>query len=220
MSLLMQRLLQEMADVQDVSFAEPDSAPESEEIFIGLMPMAIRRMVAVLQRHLDELHDEVRWHVLGNHSTNENKIDRLRRYVDFIMETLMHELEELMPEVATFRRQGALITFRRKWQVCALEQALRSDKGTPIDVIATLVGETILNENDPKDGFDLLSDNDQSADSGHEDDEDIPPNKNLIGNLGGAEGSDLSWQMDQIGWLDRAANIVQGCRNKTQKPEE
>jgi hypothetical protein len=215
MPFLMERLLADIAKIEDIDTAEPRDDPGLNELTIGLLPFSIRKIGAVLAQRLNDLHDEVRWFVLGNRSAN-NKIDQLRRYVEFISAVLLHELEEMMPEVAILRRKGAVIVFRRRWLVCAIENQFRPNEGEPMDVIATLISETIPDKDENPTNSDGFPTDDKPRDHIPTDGRNIDGRNANDDDWSGSDMSgDLVSQMEQMGWLDRALSIIRSSKSKT-----
>jgi hypothetical protein len=215
MALLMQRLLKEMKNVtaEQIAATEPSEEPSEQEMFIALMPQSIRLMKTVLNGHLDDLRNLTRWHILD---TVEDEVTRLRRYVDFINSALIYELEELVPEIAKLRRQGSLITFRRNWQVCAIEGALRPDEGIATDVAAEYVAELIL-QKETADRNDDLSEKPPEPDDRVESnplENDAPTENEDVKSFDWLGSGDTTFDMHKMGWIDRAISVVQENHKK------
>ncbi len=215
MPLQMQRLLKEMRQIDNVDFAEPEIEPGVEELYVTQVPEPIRRMAAVMQLRMEELRKEVFYFVNNVSSAPEDTIDRLRRYVDFIAAMIMHETEELVPEVADLKRKGALIVFRKKWTVYAVENAMKPDAGIPTDVIAELVAEQILDDINNEDG--QKPPPNQHENDGQQDD--LPDNSDDA--LGGwSDDGDIGYLMEKAGWFDTAAGIAQRSRGNVNDSDD
>jgi len=214
MFLLMQRLLKDMDEVEHIDCAEPQTDPGPDEKWLTQCPVAIREIMAVLQLRTGELKKEIYWQMTGSSSIEPEAVNRLARYVEFVKDALTHEMGELVPEVDDWQKKGARVTIHRKWAIYVLEGAGPVKRGEMTDAVAEAIAEHVLEivKNEDRDPDEPPQPTYEPPDPNFDDV--VPPDLDDIpGAWGDDPGADLSHQMEQLGWFDKASNIVQSGQN-------